>query len=184
MIVYRLEPEDDRFHNFALVEESAGTIFHLFDGTPRGSEWQPLEIMAVDTDDELASLGDHALLGTIPVFSERAVAALKDVLETHGELLPLIYSRQPYFAFNVTRIVDGLDEERSRVKRFSSGRIMSVDEFVFTAEHLGGHQIFRIPQLLRAFVFVTDAFVERVRNSNLQGFHFRTVWHEGAPQRI
>src|SRR5688572_30597689 len=112
--VYRLQPDNDRFHNFALVDESATAIYYRFDGTPFGGEWTPLQLTAVDEDDELALLGDHALLGTIPVFSERAALVLSDVLKANGELLPLEYSRQPYFAYNVTTVVDALDEDRSK----------------------------------------------------------------------
>ena len=178
MRVYRLDPDNDHLHNFALVNESAGAIYHRFNGTPVGGEWEPLEIMAVDTDDELALLSDHALLGTIPVFSERAVAALGEMLQANGELLPLVYERQPYFAFNATTVVDALDEGRSKVNHFSSGRIMSIDEFAFKPESVRGRTIFKIPQLPRAFVFVTGDFVDRVRAAGLQGFAFREVWRE------
>lgn len=179
MAIYRLDPDNDRFHNFALADESDAAIYHRFNGTPLGDEWKSLEIMAVDTDDELAQLGDHALLGTIPVFSERAIASLADTLKANGEALPLVYSRQPYFAFNVTSVVDALDEGLSKLQRFSSGRVMSIDEFVFRPESVRGRSIFKIPQLPRAFVFVTDDFVDRVRAAGLQGFDFHEVWrHE------
>lgn len=176
--VYRLDPDNDHFHNFALVDESAATIYHRFNGTPLGSEWRPLEIMAVDTDDELAVLGDHALLGTIPVFSERAVTALADVLRGNGELLPLAYARQPYLAFNTTTVVDALDASRSKVNYFTSGRVMSIDDFVFRPERVRGQTIFKIPELPRAFVFVTDDFVDRVRAAELRGFDFVEIWRE------
>lgn len=176
MKVFRLDPDNDRFHNFALVDDQAAGVYHRFDGTPLRDVWLPLEIMAVDADDELAQLGDHALLGTIPVFSESAVASLRDLLESHGELLALAYPRRQYFAYNVTRVVDALDEGRSKLNRFSSGRVMSVEEFAFDATALEGHVIFRIPQLLRASVFATELFVERAKRAGLTGFDFREVW--------
>lgn len=180
MTVYRLDPDNEHFHNFALVEEGAAAIYRRFDGGPLRAEWKPLEIMAVDTDDELALLGDHALLGTIPVLSERAVDALADVLQANGELLPLIFRRKPYFALNVTTVTDALDESRSKVHRFSSGRVMAIDEFAFRPERVRALTIFKIPELPRGFVFVTDTFVDRVRTAGLQGFDFHEVWHDGA----
>lgn len=79
MTVFRLDPDSDHFHNFALVDESDATIYRQFDGTPFGAKWHPLTIMAVDTDDELAILGDHALLGTMsfPRFDGRGVYAAR-----------------------------------------------------------------------------------------------------------
>jgi len=182
MTVYRLDPDNDHFHNFALVEESAAAIYRRFDGTPLKGDWKPLEIMAVGTDDELALLGDHALLGTIPVLSKGAVDTLSDVLEANGELLPLIYGRKPYFALNVTTVADALDESHSKVNRFSSGRIMTIDEFTFRPEQVRELTIFKIPELRRGFVFVTDTFVDRVRAAGLQGFDFQEVWRDGLAQ--
>lgn len=180
MTVYRLQPDSDHFHNLALVDESASPIYDRFEGTPFGKEWTPLEVTAADEDDELALLGDHALLGTIPVFSERAAVALSDVLRTNGELLPLVYSRRPYFAYNVTTVVNALDEQHSKVNRFSSGQVMSVDQYVFRSEYLDGRTIFKIPQLPRAFVFVTQEFADQVEAARLSGFEFHAIWSEGA----
>lgn len=178
MTVSRLDPDNDKFHNFALVNETLAPIYHRFNGTPLGDEWTPLEIMAADTDDELAQLGDHALLGTIPVFSERAVVALGRILEANGEVLPLEYRRRRYFAYNVTTIVDALNEDLSKLQRFSSGRVMAVDKFTFDPKNIRECSIFKIPQLLRAFVFATDHFVDEVRAAGLTGFEFHEVWRD------
>lgn len=110
------------------------------------------------------------------MFSERAVTVLGESLQRNGELLPVVYSRRPYFAFNVTTVVDALDVEHSRVNRFSSGRVMSIDQFAFKPECVRQRTIFKIPELLRAFVFVTDELVNQVRGAELDGFDFREVW--------
>lgn len=180
MAVYRLDPDSRHFHNFAPADKPAIDFYHRFDGTPLAHEWTPLEITAVDEDDELAVLGDHALLGTIPVFSEPAVSILSDFLEQNGELLPLVYSRGRYFAYNVTTVVNALDEDRSKLVRFSTGRVMSIEEYVFKQEALSDRPIFKIPELPRAYVFVTDIFVERVRAGALHGFDFLPVWDGSA----
>lgn len=180
MKVYRLDPDNDRFHNFALAEESEAVVYDRFNGTELKSEWRPLEIMAVDTDEELAQFGDFAMLGTIPVFSERAAVALANVLETNGELLPLSHRGTQYFAYNVTTVVEALDGERAKVRRFSTGRIMTVEQFAFRLECLHGLMIFKIPELLRGYVFVTDAFVDRIAKEGLQGFQFQEIW-SGVP---
>lgn len=175
MRVYLLDPDSDRFHNFAVVDDSASRIHHQFDGRPM-LDWEPMRIMAADTDDELAVLGDHALLGTIPVFSQAAANALGDMLRKNGELLPLQYARRPYFAYNVTTVIDCLDRDQSVIKHFSTGRVMSVDKFVFVPELVSELEIFKIPQLPRGFVFVRDAFVDKARSSNLLGLQFTEVW--------
>ena len=104
MTVYRLEPDNDRFHNFALVDANRADLYHRAAGTPLGNSWVPPEVMPADTDEELALLAGHALLGIIPIVSERATATLADLLTTNGELLPLRFSHASYFAYNVTTV--------------------------------------------------------------------------------
>lgn len=57
---------------------------------------------------------------------------------------------------------------------------MSIDRFMFRPDRIRGHPIFKIPQLPRAFVFVTGDFVDRVRVAGLRGFDFQKVWRESA----
>ena len=131
---------------------------------------------AADEDDSSAELGDYALLGTVPVFSATAVDALLDLLEKNGELLPVRYSRKEYMAYNVTRVIDALDERQSTILRFTTGRIMSITKYAFDPELLINAPIFKIPQLPLAYVFVSDVFVNRVRDKGLTGFSFRPTW--------
>ena len=121
--------------------------------------------------------GDTPGLSThIPVFSAKAVDVLADFLEPNGELFPITCGGQRFFAFNVTRVVDALDEQNCEVVRFSSGRLMTVDRFSFFEDKLFGITVFKIPQLVLMDVFVTDPFVESVQTAKLKGFKFRRVW--------
>lgn len=121
--------------------------------------------------------GDSPGLSThIPVFSTRAVKALVHCLEGNGELLPIVCDGEDFFLFNVTRVIDALDETNSEVKRFTSGRIMDVITFSFHQERLLSKTVFKIPQLVLSDVFVTDPFVERVIKAKLKGFKFHLVW--------
>ena len=121
-----------------------------------------------------------SLIPFIPVFSQRAVDALRELLESHGELLSadcLNCTHTGYLIFNVTRVVDALDMERSEFQRFqSSGRIMQIIHHEFNGHRLQGVHIFKVPQLHRSDVYVTDTFVRRVQDAGLSGFTFRPVW--------
>ncbi len=64
--------------------------------------------------------------------SLRAAEVLQPILEGNGELLPLDCEEGDYFIFNVTRVVDALDESDSDLVKFPDGkRIMEVKRFVF-----------------------------------------------------
>jgi hypothetical protein len=99
----------------------------------------------------------------------------------NGELLPLALTDESYFVYNATRQVDALDEDRSELVRFGSGRIMDIKRYEFRPEHLQRATIFRLPQVQGA-VFVTDRFVERVAEAGLTGFDFAAVWSTEARQ--
>lgn len=176
MNVFRLMTDPERYCNFAVRHAKDAGILDAFDGRPLATEWEAPDITAADVDDDLADLPDYALLGTVPVLSARATVALLDVLRFAGELLPLRYRRAEYLAYNVTRVVDALDERGSTIHRFPTGRVMSVASYVFVPDRLSDAVIFKVPQLPKAHVFVTDEFVSRVAASALVGFTFPKIW--------
>lgn len=174
--VFELGSTSTAFCNFAFVDCENDKWFRLFDGRSHVEHWTAVGITAADEPDDTAELGDFALLGTIPVLSARALRALSSLLEKRAELLPLRYPRREYSALNVLRTIDALDEDSSELERFDSGRVMAVNRFSFKAERLQDEIIFRIPQLQRGHVFVTDRFVDSVRQHELMGFSFKQVW--------
>lgn len=180
MIVYELRQHPERFCSFAVQNEADRGIYSRFDGAPLKGEWKEYVITAADEPDESADLPDFALLGIIPIFSEQAVTSLRDILEANGELLRLRYARREYWAYNVTTLIDALDERQAVVQRFSTGRVMVIDEYAFRREALSSATIFKIPQLLRGHVYVTDVFASRVRQAELVGFAFHRIWSDTA----
>ena len=121
--------------------------------------------------------GDFPNLGThIPVLNSKAVKALADLLKPNGELLPAVCDNEKYYLFNVTKIVDALDEENCRLDRFDDGRVSYIEKYSFFEEKLIGMTIFKIPQWLLSNAFVTDTFVQRVEAAGLKGFKFTLVW--------
>src|SRR5690606_15514549 len=93
------------------------TIQNLLDGTPRSSDWRPLEMDIVLTDQgktlrrsDSPWLGAHAL-----VFTDRAARVLAPLLGGVGEFLRCNSSKGPVYLFNPTSVVDSLDEESSVV---------------------------------------------------------------------
>jgi hypothetical protein len=110
------------------------------------------------------------------VFSLKAVNALADFLKPNGEPLPIICDEERYFVYNVTRIIDALDEENCELKLFDSGRIMDILRFSFFPEKIGDTTVFKVLQCILTDVFVTEPFVKKVEEAKLKGFKFRLVW--------
>jgi hypothetical protein len=132
--VYLLDPDADRYMNLTLARiAEVDQLLERFDGRPMRDSWSPLDVEIIhDSRHEGRPACDFPLLfGPVPVLSERAAGALGELIEKHGELLPLRCDEGRYYAVNVTRVVDALDESRSELKRFRSGRIMRVLRYEF-----------------------------------------------------
>lgn len=181
MNVYKLSADANRYQNFVLTNKDDWNMFMFgrFDGHSMKTEWSPLEMTLLRDANE-----DHrdrpqsdfpSIGGVVPVFSKRAVDALHDLLEVNGELLPLRSESGSYFAYNPTRIVNALLEASSEIKRFKDGNIMRIVRHEFQQDKLKGESIFRLTQH-RVPVYVTDKFVQRVKDTGLVGFDFVPVW--------
>lgn len=178
MIIFGLRPDVEAYQWLTFPRENDFLVSQELRGTPVRDRWEVLSVTPLKDDlSDNALSGDFPTLGTIPVFSERAVNSLRDLLEANGEILPLTSADGSYSAYNVTTVVDALDEVRSKVTRFRDGRVMEILEYAFLPQRLGGLTIFKVPQIL-SNVFVTDVFVSRVREAGLVGFKFNRVWAE------
>jgi hypothetical protein len=150
-------------------------------GSPAADRWAAPEVRFVRTDDhgkrlrpsDLPWFG-HAVLIMMP----DALDQLRSIVEPHGELLPLRESDgKELFALNVLTVLDALDEERSDLVRFTgSGRIMTIKTHVLRKSVVNQVNLFKLPQLRSSSIYVSDAFVARVRQADLWGVEFEKVW--------
>jgi hypothetical protein len=146
--------------------------------------WKPLEVTRAHTTpgNLTKPLGDRAGIDfkTDPmVLSRRALDELLPYIGRFGQMLPLAFDECEYSLFNITNVVDALDEAASEVWRFpSSGRIGDIKRYVFKPEAVRDQWIFKIPQRSKGFAFVTDRFVEVVHRAGLTGFGFELLWSD------
>ena len=178
-IVYRLNCDLDRVTAFMPVVPVRG-FWDQFDGRSLAATWSPVAVSPADTPEDDAQLADCTILGTVPLLSDKAVSTLAPLWGSHCEVLPVTYPRKHLFILNPLVVVDCLDEARSDLERFpSTGRVMLINRYVFVDRLLEGHSIFRIPQLLRAYVFVTESVPQAVAAAGLTGFSFDLLWKSG-----
>jgi hypothetical protein len=176
---FMLESNDDR----RVLDD-----FGKFNGTPIPvAEWKPWKIIrAYTTPGNLTKpLGDRAGIdfkSDPMVLSRRALNVLLPHIGSFGQALPLGFDDAEYFLFNVTNIVDALDEAACEVWRFpSSGRIGQIIHYSFRPDAVRDQLMFKIPQQPKGFAFVTDRFVELVERAGLTGFAFERLWSDAAP---
>jgi hypothetical protein len=185
--IYRLTA--DPFQPWLEVADDAAAsrLEALGRGRPLPEPWVPVAVRPFTRhpDDEGKALTDFPPMGfSVPVFSERAVDALRDLLAPHGEFLPL--AGLPYVAFNVGHVIDALDEDRSKFTRIAAqgdqpGFIAQVTRFALRPEALGDVPIFRLASIPESEPFVTEAFRERARDAGLTGIRLEPVWPVAGP---
>lgn len=187
MIVYRLFADTDHFEGLLPVYAAGWDALEVFFWGQRLQGWEspPMRthgrLHADGSEGTSLPRGDYPGLGIgEPAFSGRAVRQLTTYLSEAGQLFPVDCPGRDYFAFNVTRVLAGLNERDSVLTRFSDGRIMRIREYVFVPSIVVDAHIFKLTQTKVSPVFVSDAFVRRVRAGRLVGFHFEEVWRSGV----
>ncbi len=169
LTVYRFEVIEGQEWIFPADDDDYETFFAMDGRVIR--DWSA-PIMKLDTTERTYSdfpwLGGHS-----PILKKPAVAALAPVLVEHGQLLPM--RGEEVWLFNATTVLDALDRERSRIAYFDNGDILDIERHAFRQEKIGTAELFKLPMRASA-VYVTDGFVERVRNAGLRGVSFAPVW--------
>ncbi len=141
--------------------------------------WRPLRVAG-----RMRAWNDNPMWMGNPAFSQRAVEALRDVLEANGELLPLVYDYGKWWAYNLLTVADIVDVERSVAYNITNKSPDVTAEFKYYAIHidrLADFTIFRIRQDVGG-TYVTQPFVDRVRAAGLRNFVFNKIgpWPKGT----
>lgn len=151
-------------------------------GRPKIHDWRPIAVRLVRADKRQAAMPSDFPwlgLGTL-VLKERAVEALRDMLDANGEILPLDISDGGGLYIYNAQVIEALDESASEIMRVpGTNRIMLVKKPAFVASALVGVDIFRLPHRASS-TYVSDRFVSRVADASLVGITFNEVWSSAA----
>jgi hypothetical protein len=106
-------------------------------------------------------------------YSTRAVAALKPMLELHGDVVALPGADGAFCALDVRIRLNALDYNELGVQRFRSGRIMMIETYAFHPDAVRGWAIFIDREW--AEVFVSQDYVDAVLETGLPGAGFELL---------
>lgn len=179
MKIYRFNAgnEEDMFF-FPVDTTDFNRGVYAGDGKPRQHNWYPPRVkLKSDSFNEGKKVPDigHIAVGSI-VLSERAVEILKKHLEPYGELLPLDVEGETYYLYNVTKIIDALDQNKS-VKR-SSGIIKQA---AFNPSKIPVDvEVFKVPETQVSLIYFNEISGENIKTliekHGLVGARFRLEW--------
>lgn len=131
-------------------------------------DWQPRRLAVLWPELNMNPRGkfpnDFPASTGLPMFSERAVEALRDLLEPSGELLPVSTDKGTIYVFNITTVVEALDMDRSELSWTASDAewASNIEVFEFDRSRLTDAPIFRLRECPNWWC-VSDAVLDRAR---------------------
>jgi hypothetical protein len=181
-----------RFHSYLsstgyeilhCVDREGWGIFTKLDDKPVSTSWKPLRVRRVRGSlREGFRASDSPYYGTeILIFRRSAVNALRDMLDTHGELLPLDdEGGVELWAFH-PRTIDALDQEKTQGSRLPDGRIELPRIHVFLPEKVEGVDIFKRAAPRAGGIYLSERFLQRWKQAKLKGLDFYLIWDSELP---
>jgi len=122
-----------------------------------------------------------------PTMSARAREVLDPLIGHCGEWLRVETEGEDedaFVIFNVTTVVDCIDEPASEMLRFDDGRPYAATQLAFRPERLDpARPVFRTPEGVTTAFYMLGPVVERVAEAGLVGLGDRLRWDaEGGPR--
>ena len=151
-------------------------------------EFKTLEDTKIDEGEKVSAVWPKITLGfennkkrisdfpyfylTFPIFSERAVDALHDLIDSYVEFLPVevTNSEKKFFGVNVWKIYDTLDLSRCDYEQIHNCFV--IETFAFKDDILPEASIFRIREMSYRRIFVSQEFRDLVEKKKLIGLRF------------
>jgi hypothetical protein len=125
---------------------------------------------------DLPWLGSEAV-----VLRDEAIETVGSLLRPHGEILPLVCDEARLALFAAPVVAGALDEDRSELVRFGSGRIMVLRTPAFHVSALRGAAAFKLAEMPRGDLYLTDTLVDAIRATGLTaGTDFTLLYDQGA----
>lgn len=121
----------------------------------------------------------------MPLCNTKTKKALICLIENSVEWLPVNVQRKnkkmeinEHFILHVTNMVDALDYENSAVRYspYDNQSIIWIDKFSFLEEKISGQHIFKLPEMPKNHVFVSDKFRNLVIDNGIIGWEFIEEW--------
>ena len=180
MKIWQLESVmDSEFEDLQLVNfEEDHFIFDRFDEPiPLADSWKEVEVYTL-TKGEDSDLPQFWGEGFIPVFSEKALNVVHDLVKDQIEALPLAHPEKRFYAIHVLNVIDAIDYKRAVVEQLRSGLRIGFKKYAFIEEKVKNAHIFKVylDNKVDLPVLVSDQFRNTVLSNGLSGFDFIEVW--------
>ena len=183
--VWKLDAIEEKYDCLIPVNDISIEELKTYDGRSHEGEWIGRKVVPNVDENKNVKLGDYTDCWFIPVFSEKAIKELYDLIKKDAEIIHLECDYGDFSLINVTAVLEAFDCKNSKFDMFKgSDRIMYVEKYAFFSEIVKGHNIFKTTAENLGPVFVSDEFVQTVKRSKLKGFRFELAWDSEVPTTI
>jgi hypothetical protein len=171
--MYQYAPNSNLYDSLVLQYSQDWDVIERFAGDRLAASWRPLPVEIF----KASKRGNFpSLIAYVPCFDEAALRALEQLLDKDIELLALKNESVSLFAINVLSLLDCLDYKKSRVERFSDDNTVKyITHYVFRRDIVRGHHIFKVREMPRGPVIVSEEFRSVVAKKNLKGLVFKKL---------
>lgn len=177
-MIYVIHPDVRQYLSYVLDSKEtraklgAKSMFH-FDQSPKvyADHWQPIEItFAKLSGGKKGELPDIIIRNGRLFLNEKAYDALKGILESDGEFLPVTYGSDTGYLFNILSLaddVDGLDKKLSTKDEFGD-----LQSLAFHENKVKGFNVFRTAFDNYMGAYCSEAFIDAIEKADLKGLIF------------
>jgi hypothetical protein len=170
--VYEFLPDADRYRSLVPVSD-AGMDRLLALDEPPARDWKAPELRWIGA----VTPGDFpALVGHVPVVSDRALKMLEPFLGDRIDPLPIRVEGGGYTALHVRDFPDCLDTEKTEARWFEPGRARLIESYAFRPDCLEGHHLFRLRERARGLALLSGTMMKTIRDARLIGLRVELLW--------
>ena len=181
------EPWVEEGYEWALpANEDEYEAFAAFYCRPQAASWSPIHMQFLREDrrgrPRVRADFPWAGVSSRIILRPNAFRLLEPHLAEYGEFLPLTSPEGELWVFNVLRVVDSLDIDKSSIEYVPDvGGISHIKSYVFRESDVDNNVVFKIPQELRGPMYCTESLVNLVESSGFTGLGFRLLWDSDLP---
>ena len=175
MKIYKLDFDVNNDKSIQLCEDVSYDYYQMFNGTSIKKNWKTLKVKYYEDDKELKN-GDAPGFN-IPVLKQKAFNYLFPLINGNVEILTLQLNDETLYGINVLNVIDAIDYDSSVYRTYRDGkRIMAFKKYGFREDMIKNKNIFKITDLPRGDIFVSEEFYKTIRDNNLEGFKLVLVY--------
>lgn len=167
-----LHTADERWENLIKLSEK-----------PVGKKWEPMRVRRVSPSLRAGCRpSDSPFYGVCSLILRlSAINALRDILDAHGELLPLIDEEGIELWAYHPRSLDAYDHTLTQGSRDEKGRIELAEIHVFVPSAVKGVDIFKQAAPRAGQIYFGENFLQRWKQAKLKGLDFKLAWDSELP---